>query len=90
MPGLSHTDIDNIFSFHPPKNDETKDAHEAVRRACRDAAHTIKSITPDCAEQTTSLRGLQEAMMYANAALACHGGVDAPVVVPPSDATVRD
>lgn len=73
MPGLDHNQIDEIFSFHPPRPDtDDADRHDKVRLVCRNAAHAIKDLTPDSPEQTTALRKLQEAMMHANAAIAVH------------------
>lgn len=72
MPGLSNDDIDAIFTFHPPKNDEIASAHDNVRLVMRNAAHEIKRLTPESPEQTTAIRKLQEAMMHANAAIAVH------------------
>lgn len=73
MPGLSHDDINDLFTFHPPKDKETEQKHDRVREVCRTAAHHIKDLTPESPEQTTALRKLQEAMMHANAAIAIHG-----------------
>lgn len=70
--GLSEEDIDNIFSFHPPKNEDVAAAHEQVREGCRELAQDLKALCPDSPEQTTAIRKLQEAMMYANAAIALH------------------
>lgn len=72
MPGLDHDQIDGIFSFHPPKDEATGELHDKVRECIRLAAHEIKDLTPDSAEQTTAIRKLQEAMMHANAAIAIH------------------
>lgn len=71
-PGMDVDDIEKIFSFHPPANDDIKDQHEAVREACKTAAKQILLLTPVCPEQTTAIRKLQEAMMFANAAIAIH------------------
>jgi len=73
LPGLSHEDVETIFTFHPPKDEETGNRHDRIREVCRTAAHHIKDLTPDSAEQTTAIRKLQEAMMHANAAVAIHG-----------------
>lgn len=70
--GLDNDQIFAIFSFHPPKDASVASRHEAVRDACKEAALTIKEMTPDSPEQTTAIRKLQEAMMHANAAIAIH------------------
>lgn len=64
-------ELDRRFNFHPA-TDVTGPLHDAVRETCRAAAHDLLKLTPPSPEQTTALRKLQEAMMFANAAIACH------------------
>lgn len=66
MPGL---DIDNIFTYHPPTQDQI-DRYEVIRDVAREFAGTIVRNTPASAEQTRAIRKLQEAVMFANAAIA--------------------
>lgn len=70
--GLDVDQIETIFSFHPPKDEKIKQAHEEVRDLCKALALSIKELVPDSPEQTTAIRKLQEAMMYANAGIALH------------------
>lgn len=67
------TDIEDIFSYHPPKDEETRHAHEKVRENLLDIAIFFYAVLPDSTEKTLAIRKLQEAMMYANAAIAIHG-----------------
>lgn len=66
-------DIDSIFSYHPPKSDEVADAHDQVREGVRLLAREWNSLLPPSAEKTLAIRHLQEAMMFANSAIAQHG-----------------
>ena len=44
--------------------------HADVRQACLDAARTIVINTPACREQSSAITKLEEAMFFANAAIA--------------------
>jgi hypothetical protein len=62
----------NWFSYHAP------DADSQVRYvAIRDAAHrfavVLNDLCPDSADKTTAIRKVREAMMTANASIACGG-----------------
>lgn len=70
-------DLESIFSFHPA-TPETGPAHEAVRETCLYTAINIRNLTPACPEQTLAIRALQEAMMWANSAIAQNGVPDEP------------
>ncbi len=60
------------FSFHPA-TETTAPLHEAVRATCLFAAKNIRERTPPSREQSLAFTALQEAMMWANAAIAIHG-----------------
>lgn len=66
-------DIDSIFSHHPPANEETAELHAWIRLELKDVAQSFQAVLPDSPEKTLAIRRLQEAMMYANAAVAQHG-----------------
>lgn len=68
-----HDLIESIFTYHPATDQATMLHHEAVRDACKFAAHEIVNLTPTCPEQTLALRALQQAMMWANSAIAQFG-----------------
>lgn len=63
-------DIESIFSHHPPKNDKVAALHDSVRREVKLTATMFKAELPDSPEKTLAIRKLQEAMMYANSAIA--------------------
>jgi hypothetical protein len=62
-------DLENVFSHHSPFGDQLQ-RYAAIRAAAKEFAKLIADTTPDSAEQTLALRKLQEAMMFANAAIA--------------------
>ena len=62
--------IDNWFSYHPPKPDQIP-RYEAIRAKAKELALLIAESTPQSADQSAALRLLREAVMTANAAIAC-------------------
>lgn len=63
-------DIDNLFRYHPPMGDQV-DRYAALRKAAKDFAEAIVSLTPEGADQSAAIRKVREAVMTANAAIAC-------------------
>lgn len=66
-------DIESIFSYHPANSNEVAMAHQRIRFDVKSVAHNWNHELPDCPEKTLAIRKLQEAMMYANSAIAQHG-----------------
>ena len=69
---MNSDDIEDIFSYHPPKNDQVAELHEDVRAMVKEVALFFYDNVPDSPERTLAIRKLQAAMMYANAAIAIH------------------
>jgi hypothetical protein len=63
-------DIDNRFRYHPP-TPEAIAKHEMLRDAHRQLAHLVLETVPAGRHQSLALTALQEALMWANAAVAC-------------------
>jgi len=61
------------FTYHEPKDLTQLHAYEEIRKAGLHLAITITSLTPPCADQTAAIRKVREAVMTANAAVACEG-----------------
>jgi hypothetical protein len=61
--------IDWDFTFHPP-GDDARALHELVRAHCRDLARTLDQVLPQGREASLALTRLEEAMFWANAAIA--------------------
>jgi hypothetical protein len=67
---ISNYDLDNWFQYHAPTHIQQKQ-YETIRAAARHLAGVIISNTPLGADQTASIRKLREAVMTANASIAC-------------------
>lgn len=63
-------DIAHRFAFHPATTQEKRDEHTSMRQACHQAAQTINDKAPDSREKSLAITKLEEAMMWANAAIA--------------------
>lgn len=69
---MDQTQIDQLFKFHPPSRTAIATAHGNVRDAMKQAATTLLAECPACAERTLAIRHCQQAMFFANAAIAIH------------------
>lgn len=63
-------DLTNRFNYHPPSDNTVKDAHATIRQACLDAAVDIDDLCPEGREKSLAITKLEEAMFWANAAIA--------------------
>ena len=74
MPGCpkpSDAELENRFSFHPPKNQEQIDAHAWVSHATLNLAKDLVRMCPAGRNLSIALTSLEDVRMRANAALAC-------------------
>lgn len=71
-PGLLAT-LENWFSYHPPKDDATRKQYEDIRAAGLVFAKAICTNAPACADRTSAIRHIRNAVFEANAAIACDG-----------------
>lgn len=62
--------IETWFTYHAPKGDQPE-RYEALRNAGKELAKTIVECCPSSADRTAALRKVREAIMTANAAIAC-------------------
>ncbi|MGN0095029.1 MAG: hypothetical protein ACI38U_03095 [Corynebacterium sp.] len=69
---MHNPDLDNRFAFHPATTQEKRDEHTSMRQACHRAAQTINEKAPESREKSLAITKLEEAMMWANAAIARH------------------
>ena len=65
-------DLDNIFTYHSPTPEQLK-KYQAIREAAKVFANIVLKNTPKCADQTTAIRNIREAVMIANASVALEG-----------------
>jgi hypothetical protein len=62
-------DLDHRFTHHPPKGDQAVRYGE-IRAGAKQLAHTIDELAPDSREKSLAITHLEEAVMWANAAIA--------------------
>lgn len=68
-PARPVSDLEHRFNYHAP-DDGKRLRHEAVRSACLELAVTIDVECPDGREKSTAIAKVEEAMYWANAAIA--------------------
>lgn len=66
MPKL---DLDAVFQYHAPHGDQPA-RYVALREKAKELAALIQTSTPESREQSVALTNLQQAIMWANAAIA--------------------
>lgn len=71
MPPLDQDDLANRFAYHKPDTVKA-DRHERIRDILHIAAANIVDLTPASREQSLAITHLEDAMMWANAAIARH------------------
>ena len=65
----STADINNRFDYHRPSEAKVQ-LHEAVRTEARAVAHQFDTVLPPSREKALAMTKLEEALMWANAAIA--------------------
>lgn len=68
-------DVENRFAFHPATTQEKRAEHDSVRNACKELGHRFDRDLPPSREKALALTKLEEAMFWANAAIARQKGV---------------
>lgn len=71
---MDDQELRHRFKYHPPKDDGVKAQHEEVREHCTELAEWINVKLPEGREKSLVITHLEEAMMWANAAIARHQG----------------
>ncbi len=61
--------IENDFTYHPPKEGQPE-KYVKLRENAKFFAHLIVELTPESREQSLALTNLEQAVFWANAAIA--------------------
>lgn len=69
---ITETELHNWFTYHAPEPHQIA-KYQAIRESALAFAWTVLNNTPSCADQTAAIRKIREAVMTANAAIACEG-----------------
>jgi hypothetical protein len=70
---MTNKELDNLFSYHPPKGNQVE-RYNDIREAGRLFAQVVVDSTPAGPDQSAAIRKIREAVMTANAAIACEEG----------------
>jgi len=62
-------DLDNIYTYHAPKNEQIV-CYQAIRDKAREFAELLQEACPESREQSLALTKLEEVVMWANASIA--------------------
>jgi hypothetical protein len=71
---LNHGDVEQRMSHYPPASDVTIGAHELARELAKAHAKALMDLLPPGREKSLVLTALEEALMWANAAIARNRG----------------
>ncbi|WP_280499352.1 DUF7681 family protein [Nocardia cyriacigeorgica] len=63
-------ELANRFTYHPALTDRRRNAHDSVRAAVAAVAVELNNLVPEGREKALAFTKLEEAMLWANAALA--------------------
>ncbi len=66
---MDAADIANRFTYHQPKSDQTT-RYEMIRQHAHGLATLINNHAPDSREKSLAITHLEDAVMWANAAIA--------------------
>ena len=61
--------VEHDFTYHPPTGDKGE-RHQMIRDSGKTFAHAILACCPDSREASLALTKIEEAVMWANAAIA--------------------
>ena len=67
---IKQDEIEHLFTYHPPSADDLA-RYERLRQAAKHFALTINDLCPESPDKTTAIRKVREAVMTANASIAC-------------------
>lgn len=62
--------MDDRFKHHPPSGEGVIERHQAIRAHADDFFNMIQQVCPEGREKSLAITKVEEAMMWANAAIA--------------------
>jgi hypothetical protein len=66
---MENAQIENNFTYHAPKEGQPS-RYEQIREEGKRLAYNIKNLTPESREQSLAFTKIEEAIFWANAAIA--------------------
>lgn len=85
MANITVENVTTWFTFHPVADGTQKEAYEEIRGHGRVFAMRILELVPDGVEKEKAVAALREAVMWANAGVACNAGPQQPSSEDPED-----
>lgn len=73
MPDLR--DLENRFTYHPPRDDDDVELYRKIRQAGLQFALVVDAAAKESRELSLAITHIEDAVMWANAAVARHGRV---------------
>jgi hypothetical protein len=67
--GKPNPQIQNAFTYHPPKDDQAE-RYAAIRDKAKELAAFIDEACPNSREKSLALTNLEQSVMWANASIA--------------------
>lgn len=69
---ITADDVENWFTYHSPTPEQIP-SYTAIREAAKEFVAVLLRKCPDSADRTAAIRKVREAVMTANASIACGG-----------------
>lgn len=66
---MTYEEIDNAFTYHPPKGNQ-EERYKAIRGRAKELAEFIEEFCPNSREKSLALTNLEQSVMWANASIA--------------------
>lgn len=85
---MKEAQLKSLFTYHAPHGDQAQ-RYEKLRAAGLQFATVISELVPESGEKTLAVRRAQEAVMYANAGIACNEPKPAPAPLAAIDPICR-
>lgn len=70
---ITRANLEHWFQYHLPADEETRKKYVNIRTAAKTFAEVVLVNTPESADQSVAIRKVREAVLIANAAIACGG-----------------